>query len=103
MVGCFEEATNDGFSFGRKLGGGRFLALITVKVFSSLFFARDIGSYGQNSQTQHMFDSLTGSIIAFGLTNIYHCLKEYNENITKTTITSESADHVEYELFLAFS
>lgn len=54
------------------------------------------------SLTQHMFDLLTGTAIAFVSTMIYNCLKKYNENVTKTTIRFEGADHVESEMSSAF-
>ncbi|MCJ1465813.1 hypothetical protein MMC07_004432 [Pseudocyphellaria aurata] len=37
----------------------------------------------------------TGTTIAFVSTMIFHCLKEYNENVTKTTIKFEGPDHRE--------
>ena len=73
-----------------------------MKVISSLFFASDVSSYGRNSLTEHMFNPLTGTTIAFVSTMIFHCLKEFNENVTKTTIKFEGSDHVEGELFLMF-
>ncbi|MCJ1467846.1 hypothetical protein MMC07_006471 [Pseudocyphellaria aurata] len=38
-----------------------------------------------DSLTEHMFHPLTGTTIAIVSTMIFHCLKEYNENATKTT------------------
>ncbi|MCJ1470833.1 hypothetical protein MMC07_009480 [Pseudocyphellaria aurata] len=80
---------------GNAKRGGRFLSSIIVKVMSSLFFAADATGYGQGSQTEHMFRPLTGTIIAFVSTLISHCLKEYNENATKSTIKFKGTEHTE--------
>ena len=77
-----------------QVGGGRFLASIIVKVISSLFFPRDHGSFGTAKLTQHMFDPLTGTLIALVCTMIFHSIKEY-ENTGRVTIKFEGADHVD--------
>ena len=69
--------------------------MVIVKIISSLFFASDQASYGRNSATEHMFNPLTGTTVAFVCTLIFHCIKEYNENVTKTTIKFEGLDHVD--------
>ena len=71
------------------------MSKIIVKVISSLFFASDVASYGRNLLTQHMFNPLTGTTIAFVSTMIFHCLKEFHERVIKTTIKFESMDYVD--------
>ena len=70
------------------------MSSIIVKVINSLFFAGDVSGYGRHTLTQHMFDPLTRTTIALVCTMIFHCLKEYNENVAKTTIKFEGFDHV---------
>lgn len=70
------------------------MAVIIVKVLSSLFFSGDVSSLGRLKCTKGMFNPLKGRTIIWVATMIFHCVKEF-ESGTRMIIKFEGPENTD--------